>query len=267
MADMSVPGLAVGAEGFEAVFAVGGGLEQERWELAAARVRFEELRPVSAFPARAGKRWGPGWWWSATTGQHVAHGSAAMRLRLMLLDRDPQVVGISGRPLRVLWREGGGRVCSWVPQVFARYADGTAMLADCPAVDRAGGEAARRAARALSEACGQVGWVYRRLGPPDPMMAANVQWLAGYRHPRHRGRSGLAQAVLDAFAERRPLVEGVMAVGDPLEVWPVAFHFLWSGRLSVGLDKPLHERVLVGPGRTRDGGEQPARIERLGTGS
>jgi hypothetical protein len=64
---------------FEAVFATADGIEQERWERAAARVRFEELRPVSAFPVIPGKRWGPGWWRSATTSGHVAHGSAAVR--------------------------------------------------------------------------------------------------------------------------------------------------------------------------------------------
>ncbi|WP_413816091.1 TnsA-like heteromeric transposase endonuclease subunit [Kitasatospora purpeofusca] len=154
-----------------------------------------------------------------------------------------------------------------MPQVFARYADGTAMLADCPAGDRPGGDAARRAARALAEACEQVGWVYRRLGPADPVTAANVRWLAGYRHPRHLGRAGLAQAVLEAFAERRPMVEGVRAVGDPLEVWPVVFHCLWSGRLGVELGEPLHERVLVGPGRTGSGQEQQATVARQGAGA
>ncbi|MFJ6141248.1 hypothetical protein [Kitasatospora sp. NPDC092286] len=73
--------------------------------------------------------------------------------------------------------------------------------------------------------------------------------------------------MLEAFAERRPLVEGVRAVGDPLEVWPVVFHCLWSGRLGVELGNPLHERVLVGPGRTSGGQERLAGLARPGVGA
>ncbi|WP_371476392.1 TnsA-like heteromeric transposase endonuclease subunit [Kitasatospora sp. NBC_00315] len=250
MADMSVAVPDVPEEGFEAVFAVAGGLEQERWERAAARVLFEELGPVSAFPVIPGKRWGPGWWWSATTGRHVAQGSAAMVVQLMLLDRDPHVVAMAGRPVRVLWRDAQERgvVRSWVPQLFARYADGTGLLADCPGTPGAGGVAAQRAAAAVSEACARVGWVYRRLRAPDPVVVGNVRWLAGYRHPRFRGALEVEAAVMEAFADPRPLVEGVRAVGNPLVVLPVVYHALWARRLRAPLDRPLHGGVLVSPG-------------------
>lgn len=55
-----------------------------------------------------------------------------MRAQLMVLDRDPEVVGLAGRPVRLLWRDARGQVRSWVPQLFARHRDGTALLADCP---------------------------------------------------------------------------------------------------------------------------------------
>ncbi|MFB0620879.1 hypothetical protein [Streptomyces sp. AGS-58] len=70
----------------EAEFAgVDGTLVQRRWIEAAVAVRFERLAPVSAFPVVPGRRWGPGWWWSATTGRHVMHGSQAMCMQLMIL--------------------------------------------------------------------------------------------------------------------------------------------------------------------------------------
>ncbi|MFD0355030.1 TnsA-like heteromeric transposase endonuclease subunit [Streptomyces sp. NPDC127110] len=216
---------------------------------AAASVRFEELAPVAAFPVIPGKRWAPGWWWSATTGRHVVLGSAAMRSQLMLLDRDPGVVGLAGRPLRLVWRDGQGRVRSWVPQLFVRYTDGTALLADCPSVPGGGGERARLAARYVGAACAEVGWVYRRLEPLDPVVEANVRWLAGYRHPRNAGGPQRMAAVQEAFRNPRPLTEGVRAVGDPMAIWPAVFHALWSGRLTVPLSRPLHERVVAGPGR------------------
>ncbi|WP_327350302.1 TnsA-like heteromeric transposase endonuclease subunit [Streptomyces sp. NBC_01304] len=222
-------------------------------------VAFEDLPPVSAFPVIPGRRWGPGLWWSATTGRHVASGSNAMRTQLMVLDRDPRVVGMAGRPVRLLWRNGRGQVRSWVPQLFARYADGRGLLADCPSHAEAGGERAWKAAVAVSAACADIGWAYRRLEPLDEVLAANLKWLAGYRHSRNRGREGLAEAVRDAFACPRPLIEGVKSVGDPFEVLPVVFHALWRAELAVSLDVPLHERVLVGPGdRQGTGGTETA---------
>ncbi|MFF2655419.1 TnsA-like heteromeric transposase endonuclease subunit [Streptomyces sp. NPDC058045] len=237
-----------GGSGFEAVFLdpVGQAVQQ-RWAVAAMTVAFEELPPVSAFPAVPGRRWGPGLWWSATTGRHVVAGSNAMRTQLMVLDRDPRVTGLAGRPVRLLWRNPRGQVRSWVPQLFARYSDGTALLADCPSHADAGGERALSAAVAVTEACAHIGWTYRRLQPLDDAPAANLKWLAGYRHPRNAGRRGLTAAVLEAFARPWPLIAGAEAAGDPIEVLPAVFHALWHGQLTIDLDAPLHERVLVGP--------------------
>ncbi|MCC9312321.1 TnsA-like heteromeric transposase endonuclease subunit [Kitasatospora sp. RB6PN24] len=234
--------------GFEAVFLDPFGREvQQRWADAALAVAFEDLDPVSAFPVPPGRRWGPGLWWSGMAGRHVVAGSNAMRAQLMVLDRDPQVTGLAGRPVRLVWRDGRGMVRSWVPQLFARYADGTALLADCPSHMEAGGERAQRAGAAVAAACEEVGWRYRRLEPLEPVLGANLRWLAGYRHPRNQGRPGLMAAVLQAFAAPRPMIEGVEAVGDPVEVMPVVLHALWRGDLTAPLDVPLHERVPVGP--------------------
>ncbi|OUC93855.1 hypothetical protein CA983_35825 [Streptomyces swartbergensis] len=230
----------------EAAFAgFAGAVTQLHWDQAAMSVRFEDLAPVSAFPVVPGRRWGPGWWWSATTGRHVVHGSAAMRIQLMVLDRDPEVIGLSARPVRLLWRHTDGRVRSWVPQLFARYADGTGLLADCPSSPTSGGDRAQQARGALEAACTRVGWSYRRLEPPPAVVAANLRWLAGYRHPRYQGPPGLQAALAEAFAAPRPLADGVAAVGDSLQVLPAAYHALWYGHLTTPLDEPLHERVLI----------------------
>lgn len=235
------------APAVEAVFIQADGKHVQRsWVRAVTTVRFDDLAPVSTFPVVPGRRWGPGWWWSATTGGHVAHGSVAMRTQLMVLDRDPAVTGLAARPVRMVWRDpGDGRVRSWVPQLFARYADGTGMLADCPAAPGAGGARAQDAAQVLQAACAAVGWSYRRLAPPDPVTEANLRWLAGYRHPRNAGSPHLRAAVAGAFALPRPLAEGVAVVGDPLQVLPAVYHALWSGALTIRLDEPLHEQATV----------------------
>ncbi|MBP2055985.1 hypothetical protein J2Z21_009002 [Streptomyces griseochromogenes] len=222
---------------------------QRRWVEAAVAVRFEQLAPVAPFPVVPGRRWGPGWWWSATTGRHVMHGSQAMCTQLMVLDRDPQVVGLSARPVRLIWRDPDSRrVLTWVPQLFARYADGRALLADCPATSEPSAGRAGRAAAVLAAACAAVGFTYRRLVPPEKVVAANVRWLAGYRHPRHRDAGGLEQAVLEAFAAPRPLMAGATAAGEILTALPVLYHALWGGRLTADLERPLGEHTVVSPG-------------------
>ncbi|WP_405763987.1 TnsA-like heteromeric transposase endonuclease subunit [Streptomyces sp. NBC_00080] len=242
----------------EAEFAaVGSTLVQRRWVEAAVAVKFEQLAPVAAFPVVPGRRWGPGWWWSATTGRHVMHGSQAMCMQLMVLDRDPQVVGLSARPVRLIWRDPDSRrTLSWVPQLFARYADGRALLADCPATSTTAGTRAERAAVVVAAACAAVGFAYRRMVPPDKVVAANVRWLAGYRHPRHRDAGGLEQAVLEAFAAPRPLMAGAAAAGETLSALPVLYHALWGGRLVADLTRPLGEHTLVAPGPAAGDGEQ-----------
>ncbi|MFI9650515.1 TnsA-like heteromeric transposase endonuclease subunit [Streptomyces sp. NPDC052040] len=241
---------------------VDGTLVQRRWVEAAIAVKFEQLAPVAAFPVVPGRRWGPGWWWSATTAGHVMHGSQAMCTQLMLLDRDPQVVGLSARPVRLVWRDpGSGRVLTWVPQVFARYADGGALFADCPTMTSPAAGRAERAAAVLEAACAAVGFAYRRLVPPDRTVAANVRWLAGYRHPRHRDAGGLEQAVLEAFTAPRPLMAGAAAAGEVLSALPVLYHALWSGRLTADLTRPLGEHTLVSAGRP-DPAEDDAERER-----
>ncbi|WP_108999073.1 TnsA-like heteromeric transposase endonuclease subunit [Streptomyces rishiriensis] len=168
---------------------------RQRWADAALAVASEDLAPVSAFPVIPGRRWGPGLWWSATTGKHVSAGSNAMRTQLIVLDRDPRVTALTGRPVRLLWRNPRGQVRSRVAQLFARYTDGTALLADCPSHPDAGGAGAMKAAEAVAKACTYIGWTYRRLPPLDGILAANLNngtlpRHAPYLHQRTASRIG-----------------------------------------------------------------------------
>ncbi|MFD4814373.1 TnsA-like heteromeric transposase endonuclease subunit [Streptomyces sp. NPDC058418] len=130
--------------------AAGGTTECSPWSAAAAEVAFEQCPPLRPFPVRKGKRTAPGWWWSSTTGRLVHYGSGAMRLHLMLLDRDPRVQGLAGRPLELRWRAPGG-VRAHLPQVMLRLADGQGVLADCTAR----GELSQRQ-RSLAAVAGEV---------------------------------------------------------------------------------------------------------------
>ena len=75
-------------------------------------------------------------------------------------------------------------------------------------------------------------------------MTANLRWLAGYRHPRHR-LPEIAQLLRHAFSTPAPLLAGGQAVGDPIAVLPVLFHLLWCQELSADLSTPLHQDTVV----------------------
>ncbi|MDQ0808767.1 hypothetical protein QFZ63_000481, partial [Streptomyces sp. B3I7] len=220
--------------------AAGGATECSRWSLAAAEVVFE-LSAAEAFPARKGKRLAPGWWWSAITGRLVHYGSVAVRLHVMLLDRDPRVSGLAARPLELRWhvpRRGAGACSS------ADAPAGQGVLADCTGSGELSGRQ-RSLAAVVGEICTAAGWRYWVLGPVGPVYRRNVTWLAGYRHPRHHGGRLPAAALQEAFAEPAPLWEGVRGVGDPLVVLPALFHALWVGRLAADLGAAMHERMPV----------------------
>lgn len=204
---------------------------------------FESCRPVRRFLSHKGQRHLSGLWWSATVGGHVGFESWLERDHVMALDFDPSVVGISSQPFWLSWRDEAGKAISHAPDFFARRADGTAVVIDCRPVER---RKPRDVAKfeATERACAVLGWSYRLVGAPDPVVTANLRWLAGYRHPRH-DLLGVSEMLRRVFAKPAPLMAGAAVVGDPIAVLPVLFHLLWCGVLAVDVSVPLHQETVA----------------------
>ena len=115
-----------------------------------------------------------------------------------------------------------------------------------------GGRVAGRPSRdvaafeATRVACELAGWEYRLVGAPDPVMTANIRWLAGYRHPRHL-LAETADRLRRIFNGPVPLMDGAEEAGDPIAALPVLFHLLWRHELEADLSAPLHQATLVRP--------------------
>jgi hypothetical protein len=249
-----MPGLAAVAvpatrtDEFEVVWLDASAIEQRAWLAEAVMVTFEQVPPVRRFSSYRGQRNFPGLWWFATTGEHVGYESRLERDQLMALDADPGVVGVASQPLWLHWTADQEQARRHAPDFFARLEDGTAVLIDVRADDQITPEDAAAFA-ATKRACALVGWAYRRVGVLDPMLAANLRWLSGYRHPRclhPKGAAERAAALQRVFARPTALLDGALAVGDPVAVLPVLFHLLWCGRLLVDLTAaPLGPGSLV----------------------
>lgn len=205
--------------------------------------RFESMKPVRGFPSFRGQRSFSGAWWCATTGNHVGFESWLERDHVMLLDFDPLVVGVSSQPFWLSWPVGGRRR-GHVPDYFVRLADGRGLVVDVRPDDRIEPADAEMFAM-TGAACEAVGWAYRRVGVIEPVLVANLRWLAAYRHPRYLDRA-YARALSEVFAAPRPLGEGVAVVGDRLGVLPTLFHLLWGGALTADLAcSVLSETTMV----------------------
>jgi hypothetical protein len=165
----------------------------------------------------------------------------------MLLDFDPDVVGVSSQPFRLHWYdEGTGKDRQHTPDYFVRLANGRGLVLDVRPDELIKPEDAE-AFRTTAEACETVGWQFDRVGVIDPVLRANVRWLAGYRHQRHWNPE-IADRLL-AIKNPLPLIEHARCVGDPLQVLPVMFHLIWKHLLTVELrDTVLGPRTLVGGG-------------------
>lgn len=243
MLDMSVSA-AVAESGaslaFEIEYVDQAGEAQRRPLSLALSIPFEFTCPVRAFPSLKGQSNFPGLWWAATTGCHVGYESWVERSALMLMDFDPQVIGLSSQPFWLRWHDGR-RTRRHPPDFFARLADGTGVVVDVRPDDLVDAKAAEVFA-VTAEACRHVGWMFRRVGVPDPVMAANVRWLAGYRHPRFQNPA-IGESLVSVLAEPRELLAAADLAGERLAVLPVLYHLMWRQVITADL-----AGALLGPG-------------------
>jgi hypothetical protein len=189
---------------FEAVVVEGNGTESRVPLSVLQKVALESGRPVRRFPSYRGQRNFPGLYWSATMDRHVGFESWVERDHLIALDFDRFVVGIASQPFWLVWTAQDGTRRRHAPDFFARLADGGALVVDSRPLDRIA-ERDAVAFAATEVACRRIGWRYAVWGTSDPVGAANLRWLSGYRHPRCYDRS-VAGALRDAFALPRTVL-------------------------------------------------------------
>ena len=237
------------AGGVQVVFVDESGLKQSGALEVLWGTGFEHVSPVRSFGSFQGQRSFQGSWWFATTGEHVGFESWVERDAVMLLDFDPDVVAVSSQPFCLTWA-GRLRARRHVPDYFARLVDGSAVVIDVRPDELVGADDAEVFA-ATQRACAAVGWGYRRVGVADPVLAANVRWLSGFRHRRCLNTLAGSELVRRVAAGPATVINLAGCAGDRLAVLPALYHLLWRGVLAADLAvAPLSGRTVVRAGRS-----------------
>lgn len=204
----------------------------------AAGLPFHRYCPVRKLPAHR-RQWNlPGYYWFATTEEHILYESQLELAHLMLLDFDLEVANVSAQPFRLFYSDERKRR-SHVPDYFAKLYDGRERLVDVKRAEQAAKPKVRRVLDVTHDACRVAGWEYAVATEPSEPYLTNVRWLSAFRRPQPR-TDQFAENLIDACADGpHALSEVVRAVGEPMLARPVLFRLLWLGILSVPLNEPL----------------------------
>lgn len=199
--------------------------------------RLEERAEVWRPTRYRGRRAIATWWRPA--GQVRLAGCATLGAleAALSLEFDPQVVSFTGWPLRLGW---AGSEQGYVPDFFARLADGRARLVVCQKGSERAAGGWEEASRLLEAAGEQAGWEVRvHPGADGTAAAANRQRLARYRHAR-LADADTARVLHQVFARPRPFTDGVTASALPeLATVARALHLVWMRELLIDWSTPF----------------------------
>lgn len=209
-----------------------------------ASVPFEDGRMARNIPAYRDIAHTPGRYWAATTGELVEFESHLEEKWLTLLDFDAGVTGFSSQPMELEAADENGP-WSHVPDIFARRADGRALLLDVKNPERLGDEPVRVQASRTAALCGRLGWDYAMVGEPPAQRWANVFELSGKRRPLHMGQE-LAVRLLELAADPVPLGDLLSFVTPEDLARGVLLHLCWRQAVVFDMDTgPLRESTPV----------------------
>ena len=195
--------------------------------------------PWRVFRSHRSQRHYSGWYWSSTTGGHVVCESRLELARLLLADADPDVVAIAAQPFLLI--EGAeGKARRHVPDFFLQHRSGTCTVVNVKPAEKLEEPDVAAILAWAGEAVAAKGWAAEVWTGCDPLLLANVRFLAGYRRNWLFDRTELQ-------ATRAAIVDGdtignvaerlrASGVGEPR---PLVLHLLWTGYVSADLTAPL----------------------------
>ncbi|WP_180970253.1 TnsA-like heteromeric transposase endonuclease subunit [Deinococcus planocerae] len=229
-----------------------------RYRLTDAPITFEgELTDLSRIDVQAldlarpiknyrGQTHVGGWYYFVKAKRHLRFESGLERLRLMLLDYDPDITLVAPQPFQLLFHQEG-RALSHVPDLLIVRPGRVRLVEDVKPLKFVDRPANVLAFAATRQACERAGLEYSVWSEPPAVVAHNIRYLAGYRRvPQHLDE--YAPVLLDLA--RDTILLGTLAslAGPNHWVRPVLYHLVWTHRLTLDLTRPLSNRSEVSPG-------------------
>lgn len=178
----------------------------------------------------------PGYFWSATMGAHVVYESRLELARLLLADFDCHVAVIAAQPF-LLQARVDGRARRHVPDFLLVHADRSVRVVNVKPVSRLADPRIEEALAWPGRLFQAHGWEHEIWSGADPVLLANLRFIAGYRRP-----GLLPDDLLDeVLAVVRPadtiggVISRVPGTRKPGEVKAAVLRLLWQQRLATDL--------------------------------
>lgn len=201
--------------------------------------------PVREFSWRPRQGNYPGWLWTSTTGTLVGYESLLERDRALLADFDTTVNEIVSQPFWLSGLDGDVRR-RHAPDYLLTCTDSSVVVVDVKPARMCEEPEVAAVLGWTSRLCRSRGWRYEVFHGADPVVMANLQFLAQGRRSMFldeecvcavaaAGRSGMTLGQVES------LVPGF----DPLDVRASALGLLWRQEWTTELSRPLSRRSVI----------------------
>jgi len=215
-------------------------------------VRLDDVRgpdlagalPWRQFRWYRGQQHFSGFWWSSTMGDHVIYESRLQLARLILADFDPGVEAIVAQPFR-LESVVDGHMRQHIPD-FLLLDGGRPQVVNVKPRESLANPKIRNTLAWAHGALEQRGWATEVWSGTDPVLLANVRFLAGFRRPALFDPQLLHAAAEAAVDHGVGDTEAALSRRWPtVLVRPAILHLLWQGRLRTDLSRLLDADTIL----------------------
>lgn len=187
----------------------------------------------------------PGWLWTATTGTLVGYESLLERDRILLADFDVAVTAIASQPFWVNGLDEDVRR-QHAPDYFLVCADGSVIVVDVKPAAMCEEPKVAAVLGWTGRLCRDRGWRYEVFHGGDPVVMANLRFLAQGRRSMFLDEECIA-AVAAAGRPGMTLgqIETQVEGCDPLDARASVMALLWRQTWMTDLSRPLSSSSVI----------------------